>query len=239
MVADQHNDWQSAAASALEWWHDAGVDTLVEDPVRDWFAVPVRSAPAPVATQQVAVDAAASPFPADYAAFLAWRHADGAIEAKWNAPIVAGDGDPMSDLIVMLDHPTGDSLLTDREAALFERMLAAIGRTRADIHLTSLCVAEPLSNTLAPDEVAALTARAHHLAAISPAQTVLLLSQSASRAFLGTERANARGLLHGINHLERNYSAIASVHPRFLLANPAHKREAWKDLQLLLGGKRP
>ena len=54
MGADQQIDWSAAAASALDWWHDAGVDTLVEDVPRDWFAAPVRvpdpaiAAPAPV-----------------------------------------------------------------------------------------------------------------------------------------------------------------------------------------------
>ncbi|MDJ0277090.1 uracil-DNA glycosylase, partial [Sphingomonas sp. 2R-10] len=40
MGADQHIQWHDAAASALEWWQDAGVDTLVEDELRDWFATP-------------------------------------------------------------------------------------------------------------------------------------------------------------------------------------------------------
>lgn len=30
------------AASLLEWWHDAGVDLLVEDEPRDWMAEPIR-----------------------------------------------------------------------------------------------------------------------------------------------------------------------------------------------------
>ena len=60
MGADQHNDWQAATASALEWWADAGVDVLVEDQVRDWFAAPVRAAPAAaLAAEPVAVVAEA------------------------------------------------------------------------------------------------------------------------------------------------------------------------------------
>lgn len=34
---------REAAASALAWWVDAGVDTLVDDAPRDWLAPPVRA----------------------------------------------------------------------------------------------------------------------------------------------------------------------------------------------------
>lgn len=46
MGADQHLDWMSSAASALDWWQEAGVDVLVEDAPRDWLAEPMA---APVA----------------------------------------------------------------------------------------------------------------------------------------------------------------------------------------------
>ncbi|UZK69938.1 uracil-DNA glycosylase [Sphingomonas sp. S1-29] len=239
MGADQHNDWQAATASALEWWADAGVDVLVEDQVRDWFAAPVRAAPLPaVAAAEPAAVAVEAEFPETLEAFLAWRVGEGAPEAKWNAPIVEGEGDPTADLMVMLDHPAGDRLLLDAEARLLDRMLAAIGRSRGDVYLTTLCLAAPLAQSIPADDQPALVARAQHLAALAGTKTVLLLSQSASRAFLGTDRANARGCFHDIKHWQAKFSAISSVHPRFLLSSPAHKREAWKDLQLLLGGKR-
>ncbi|UUL84176.1 uracil-DNA glycosylase family protein [Sphingomonas qomolangmaensis] len=239
MGADQHNDWQAATASALEWWADAGVDVLVEDQVRDWFAAPVRTPPATaVAAAEPGAAEAEAEFPETLEAFLAWRLGEGAPEAKWNAPLVAGEGDPTADLMVMLDHPTGDRLLLDAEARLLDRMLAAIGRSRGDVYLTTLCLAAPLAQSIPADDQPALVARAQHLAALAGTKTVLLLSQSASRAFLGTDRANARACFHDINHRQAKFSAISSVHPRFLLSSPAHKREAWKDLQLLLRGKR-
>jgi hypothetical protein len=40
MGADQNIDWRMTAASALEWWRDAGVDALVDEDPRDWTAAP-------------------------------------------------------------------------------------------------------------------------------------------------------------------------------------------------------
>ena len=50
MGADQNHDWAKIAASALDWWREAGVDTLVEDAPFDWLApleavAPVALAP--------------------------------------------------------------------------------------------------------------------------------------------------------------------------------------------------
>jgi DNA polymerase len=36
--------------------------------------------------------------------------------------------------------------------------------------------------------------------------------------------------------VEIGIEAVASFHPRFLLEKPAYKAEAWKDLQMLIGG---
>jgi len=55
--ADQHIDWMSDVMSALDWWREAGVDTLVEDAPRDWLTAPM---PAPAAFAQAAVAAAVS-----------------------------------------------------------------------------------------------------------------------------------------------------------------------------------
>ena len=65
MGADQYHRWDELAASALEWWADAGVDVLVNDDARDWLA-----RPAPVAVASPAPAAApVGAGPADYANF--------------------------------------------------------------------------------------------------------------------------------------------------------------------------
>jgi uracil-DNA glycosylase len=44
----------------------------------------------------------------------------------------------------------------------------------------------------------------------------------------------ARQNLAKINHKDRKMAAVATFHPRTLLARPMLKAQAWKDLQMLL-----
>ena len=46
MGADQNLDWHAAAASAIDWWIDAGVDASVDETPRDWLAAIVAPPPA-------------------------------------------------------------------------------------------------------------------------------------------------------------------------------------------------
>lgn len=49
MGADQNIEWRQAAASAMEWWRDAGVDVLVGDEPFDWLTPEPAELVAPLA----------------------------------------------------------------------------------------------------------------------------------------------------------------------------------------------
>src|SRR3569623_1846141 len=70
---------------------------------------------------------------------------------------------------------------------------------------------------------------------------VLVLVDAPSRALLGADVARARESLRVVNLMNGKSAvtveAVASFHPRFLLERPAQKAEAWRDLQLLIGGR--
>ena len=234
--ADQQIDWRAAAASALEWWHEAGVDTLVEDVPRDWFAVPAAAmAPAP-SVIDVAVPAA---MPAVFDAFHAWRHGDAAPEAAWRGVSIAASGPATSEVMVLVDCPdrddeTGGILMSGQVGRLFDRMLAAIGLDRSTVHLAAVCAKRPVAGRM-PGEVEARLAEIaqHHVALVAP-KRLLLLGNAASRAVLGAEFVGIRGRLHGFNHKGGQTGVVASFHPRFLIEKPAAKAEAWKDLQRVM-----
>ena len=247
MGADQNFDWQVAAASALEWWRDAGVDTLVDEAPRDWTAAPPAPPEPPrrsSGTQAVAA-AVVVPLPATLPEFTAWRIGPDAPEAGWPGVPIAASGDPAADIMVLADVPDREDsetgvLLNGAVGRLFDRMLAAIGRDRGSIYLVPMCSVRPIAGRIAPEIEARLTEIARHHVALAAPKRLLLLGNAPSRALTGADVARARESLHAVN-LDRGKSevsvdVVASFHPRLLLERPAEKARAWKDLQMLIAG---
>lgn len=236
------------AASLLDWWHDAGVDLLVEDAPRDWMAEPVQPvtfAPTPLtpaAPRTAAPVMAPAPtlLPDTLAAFLEWRLSDAAPEASWDGVSLTATGPADAALMVLVDCPDRDDgeagqILSGAPGRLFDRMLAAIGQSRDTVHLASVCARRPLAGRTPADlETRLADIARHHVGLIRP-RGLLLLGNAASRAVLGTELTSARGHLHAVDHKNGKSQAIASFHPRFLIEKPMAKAESWKDLQLLMG----
>jgi DNA polymerase len=233
MGAEPVHDWRQGLASALEWWRDAGVETLQDDAPRDWLA---RPAAAPEAkAQEVAVAVTpAEILPTVLADFVAWRLGPQAPESGWHAPLIAPSGPANAKLVIFSDMPCAEdseTLMSGPTARLFDRMLAAIGETRESVYLGSLAVARPLTGRVPPEQEARLIQLArHHLTLLRP-ERLLLLGKAAERLI---DRP-AEGL-DDVNLFGCTTRVVASYHPRFLLDRPATKSEAWKHLLLLTRG---
>jgi len=233
--ADGDLDWARMVASALEWWHDAGVDTLVDEAPRDWLAGPA-ALPLPAAPV-----VAAAGLPEEIEAFLGWRRGGDAPEAGWRGVQVEASGPARAAVMVLVDCPERDDdaagLLTKGAAGtLFGRMLAAVGLSREAVHVASVCLRRPPPGRMGTEVEARLGELAlHHLALVAP-KRLLLLGDAASRAVLGTNVMAARDGLRSVNHKGGTTGVVASFHPRLLLERPAAKAEAWKDLQALVNG---
>ncbi|MBI0474794.1 uracil-DNA glycosylase [Sphingomonas sp. MA1305] len=248
MGADQHLDWISAAAATLDWWQEAGVDVLVDEAPRDWLHAPMPEAPAlprpaPAGSAPVAAPAPppAATMPDALDAFLAWRLGEAVPEARWHGISVASSGPADAALMVLVDCPDKDdgdagTLLSGAAGRLFDRMLAAIGQSRDTVHLAAVCARRPTAGRMPRDvEDELATIARHHIALVGP-KRLLLLGNAASRAILSAEMPGSRGSLHPFNHTRGTTEVVASFHPRFLIEKPVAKAEAWKDLQLLIGG---
>lgn len=245
MGADQNLAWHALAASALDWWHDAGVDTLVDDLPRDWLApLPLPTpimAPNPAATPAItALAPASAEMPHILAEFLNWRTGAAVPEAAWSGVSFAATGPENADLMVLVDCPErddGETLLSGPAGRLFDRMLAAIVLTRDQIHLASVCAKRPTAGRVQREVETQLAAIAqHHVRLIAP-KRLLVLGNAASRAILSTDVREAAGNLRTLNHKGGTVTeVIASYHPRFLLEKPACKAEAWRDLRMVIGG---
>lgn len=243
------------AASALEWWHDAGVDLIVGDDPFDWLATPTDEAFAPMPglapvalpASPAAIAPAPAALPDTLEAFATWRMGPEAPEQGWTGISLAASGPADAAVMILVDCPDRDDgqagqLLSGAPGRLFNRMLAAIGLSRDTVHIAAVCARRPAAGRM-PRELETRLGEVsrHHVGLVAP-KRLLLLGNAASRAILGTEMGQARGILHRLNHRtgtegstgEQDTGVVASFHPRFLLEKPVAKAEAWRDLQLLM-----
>jgi len=232
---------REAAASLIRWWRDAGVDTLVEDEARDWLtARPTQIAgpasqpaaePKPAPSQAPTVE-----LPSPLPALLDWlRDSPDAPEARWGRTRVLPAGDPQSDLMILIDAPDSGELMGGETGALFDKMLAAIGRDRNTIWLAPFATIRPVGR-VPQDALRRLAAIARHQIGLVAPKRLLVMGDTPSRALLGTEVIPARGKFHSLNLGAATVETVATFHPRLLQERPAYKAQAWKDLQLLMKG---
>lgn len=225
------SDW---AMSALKWWSDAGVDTLVDEAPRNWLKPQAQSAPAAPSP------AAPEALPADLDAFRAW-FVDGArlpLGAP-AAPRVGPAGDPASNLMILVDMPGAedrDALISGAAGALFDRMLGAIGHSRDTIWLTPLSPVRTPTGRIEPAAEARLADIArHHIGLVKP-KAVLLFGDAAAKVLLGAAVAASRGRWHDLSTPVGPVKTLATIRPEKLEQQPSLKKIAWGDLQMLMEG---
>lgn len=229
--------------STIDWWREAGVDTIVADAPRGWLSTPKSPQPkiakAGPAKKSAPQPADYGPMPGDIAEFRQWLHDATSSQGAGNP--VDCIGDPASGLMILVDMPEqgdGDAgqLLSGDAGLLFDRMLAAIGRDRASIYLAPMTPSRPIGGSFdeSQREFLAKSAR-HHIALAAPKQ-LLCMGDEPSRVFCGSNLNEARGSQHNFNHDGGSVTAIATFHPRFLLQQPKLKAQSWKDFQMLIEG---
>ena len=241
------NDFLGEAESLLGWWRDAGVDCAVQEEPRDWL----KPAPAPVHNENAGAGAVAprlrseraepvtEPLPDQLPLFHEWLRASDTLPfAAPHAPRVCPTGDPASGLVVMTAMPSVEdcaagTMLSGASGRLFDRMLAAIGRSRDTSYMAGLSCLRPTGGRLDAAGAARCTEIArHHLGLVQP-EAVLLLGDACARALLGLGAAEARGKVHRVATPAGEVAAVVTLHPDYLLGQPAAKALAWADLQLL------
>lgn len=228
----------SNAASLLSWWQEMGVDTLIDERPVPWLDRGQAKTPvadAPVAPAEIRM-------PGTLAALTRWlMDSPDVPEAGPSARRIAVSGNPQAALMIMIDMPElGDAdaghLLSGEAGDLFDRMLVALGLDRQSTYLVALCPGRVPTGLLPPSSHARLGEIArHHIGLVAPKQ-LWLMGSAVSRAILGIELAQARGILHKFNHESGSVGVVVSFSPRFLLQSPRRKADAWADMQMLIKG---
>ena len=241
------------AESALAWWQDAGVEYVSDGEAMNWLTPVVAAPPVAAASKPVekvrreAVTPAVRPiatlaeWPSDLADLKA-AIANGAAfpGCGYGSRICAPLGEAGAVAMVVGDFPEQE----DAASGIYGSSSSAIGRLTENILLaaqilpdfvykTALAHSIPAAASLPKDDLPALAAFVRHQIGLVQPKIVILFGSAACEAMLSQDLMKARGNLHYINQDDRNTAAIATFHPRTLLAQPQLKAQAWKDLQML------
>lgn len=178
---------------------------------------------------------------------------DGCPLKKTAMNLVFADGNPQARIMFIGEAPGAQE---DRQGLpfvgasgqLLDQMLSHIGLDRTSVYITNLLFWRPPGNrTPTPGEIAScLPFVERHVELVNPSHIVLVGGISAKT--LLDRREGILKLRGQWGHyrpagLERPIPALATLHPAYLLRQPAQKRLAWRDLlslaQALESGEDP
>lgn len=203
----------------------------------------VKSRPAPVSPDEAAPAArrlAAS------AGSLAELRAlmdgfDGCALKQSARQLVFADGNPQARVMLVGEAPGRDEdemglPFVGRSGKLLDRMLAAIGLDRTNVYISNIIPWRPPGNrTPTPQEIAiCLPFILRHIELINPAVLVCLGGPSAQTLLDQRDGIlRLRGRWFDYATLTGPIPALATLHPAYLLRQPAQKKLAWRDLRSL------
>ena len=123
-----------------------------------------------------------------------------------------------------------------RAGQLLDRMLAAIGLDESHVYITNTVYWRPPGNrTPTPQEVEACAPfLARQIELLSP-NVLVLLGGAAAKSILGVSEGimRLRGKWLTYSSASGDLPALATLHPAYLLRNPAAKRLSWRDLLMV------
>jgi uracil-DNA glycosylase len=247
------------AAEILRWWTEAGVDIAIDEAPHDRFADPpaIKFTPAAVLAARPQGKIEAISAPPDDARRSASDLAAGA-QNLWElravlekfdgcglkataTRLVFEDGAPDARIMLVGEAPGGEEDRTGkpfvgRAGQLLDRMLAAIELDRTKVYIANVVPWRPPGNrTPTPQETTiCLPFIRRQIELVSP-QWLVCLGGSSAQTLLGLKDGitRTRGQWFDYPMGERTIKALPMLHPAYLLRQPAQKRIAWRDLQML------
>ena len=250
------------AESLLAFWADGGVDAMLVDAPLDRIAAgsivpPLRVMAAPAASR-----ASARPPGPDIAnasaqaqALAAQAHdleALCAVIADFDGcPLrsagaatqaVVWRGDPTAPLLVIGEAPGAEEdaqgkPFVGRAGKLLDRMLAAAGLTDRVMITNTVFWRPPSNRTPTPAEQASCAPLLERLIELVQPQVLLLVGAASAKALLKQEQGilALRGRWFDWRSADgaREIPALPTLHPAFLLRQPAAKKHAWSDMLTL------
>ena len=152
--------------------------------------------------------------------------------------IVFGDGDPNARLMFVGEGPGADEdasgvPFVGKAGQLLNNMIKAMGLRREDVYIANIIKCRPPGNrTPERDECETCSPfLMRQISTIKP-KVVVALGAVAARTLLAINAPMSE--LRGHWYDFRATKLAVTYHPAFLLRDPRQKKEAWKDLQMVM-----
>lgn len=152
--------------------------------------------------------------------------------------IVFGVGNPQADLMFIGEAPGADEdeqgePFVGRAGQLLNNMIKAMGLRREDVYIANIIKCRPPGNrTPERDECETCSPfLMRQIATIKP-KVIVALGAVAAKTLLAINAPMAE--LRGHWYDFRATKLAVTYHPAFLLRDPRQKKEAWKDLQMVM-----
>lgn len=155
--------------------------------------------------------------------------------------LVFADGNPEAPVMLIGEAPGRDEDIqglpfVGRSGQLLDRMLAAIGLDRTQVYIANVLPWRPPGNRKPTPAEQAMCAPfiERHVELIQP-KLVLLLGGVPAKQMLQTQAGimKLRGKWQDAQIGSHGVPALPTLHPAYLLRQPAQKKLAWRDLQSL------
>ena len=254
----KQNDIKPAdAAEALRWLSEMGADEIIgEAPVnrlvmpapKPAAAAALRAAPAPAATpaapMMVAPGASATQFRSLKEIEQALEGFDACPLKKTATSLCYADGSPQARVMLIGEGPGRDEDIQGKPFAgssgqLLDRMLAAVGlsRTAQDresaVFITNMIFWRPPGNrTPTEAEMQMCLPFLIRTIELQKPDVIVCLGPMAAHRLTGRDDGilKLRGKWVTANVSGRNIPLLPTLHPAYLLRQPAQKRLAWRDM---------
>ncbi len=153
---------------------------------------------------------------------------------------VFADGNPEADVMFIGEAPGRDEDIqglpfVGQAGKLLDQMINAIGRDRESVYISNILNWRPPGNrTPTPQEaLTCLPFIRRHIQLVDP-QVIVLLGGTSAKHLLATKTGimRLRGRWANVkldDDGNQTITALPTLHPAYLLRQPAHKRLAWQD----------
>ncbi len=152
--------------------------------------------------------------------------------------IVFGVGNPRAALMFIGEAPGADEdqqgePFVGRAGQLLNNMIKAMGLRRGDVYIANIIKCRPPGNrTPERDECETCSPFLMRQIAVIKPKVIVALGAIAAKTLLAINAPMAE--LRGHWYDFRGTRLAVTYHPAFLLRDPRQKKEAWKDLQLVM-----